>query len=42
LVTDLASRVDAGDETLRPGLLVARRAVDLTGEKQTIDHLRFE
>ena len=34
--------VDAGDQSLRRRLLVAGRAVDLPGEKQPGDALRFE
>ena len=34
--------VDAGNETLRRGFLVSRRPVDLAGEKQPGDALRFE
>ena len=37
-----ARRIDAGHEALRRGLFVARRAVDLSGEKQPGDALRLE
>ena len=35
-------RVDARDDALPCGFLVARRAVDLSGEEQALDGLRFE
>ena len=35
-------RIDAGDKSLRRRLLVSRCPVDLAGEKQSRDTLRFE
>ena len=42
LAADEASGVDAGEDPLRRGLLVAGRAIDLAGEEEAADRLRLE